>query len=122
MRTLTLLTTAMLCFALGTFAAEPSVSAPQATAAHSIQENADAQSHDALDPGVREMLRQQQLAANKKRQAELKQDTDKLLQLATELKQYVDKTNENVLSVEVINKAAEIEKLSKSVQKKMLNQ
>src|SRR5271157_3901051 len=31
--------------------------------------------------------------ANEKRQQDLKKDTDKLLQLATELKQYVDKTN-----------------------------
>jgi hypothetical protein len=32
---------------------------------------------------------------NLQRQQELKNDTDKLLELATELKQYVDKTNEN---------------------------
>ena len=35
-------------------------------------------------------------------QAQLKRDTDKLFQLSTELKQYVDKTNENVMSFEVI--------------------
>ena len=56
---------------------------------------------------------------NQARQAALKKDTDKLLQLATELKEYVDKTNENVLSLEVIKKAEEIEKLSKSVKEKM---
>ena len=43
--------------------------------------------------------------ANEKRQLDLKKDTDKLLQLATELKQYVDKTNEHTLSVTVIKKA-----------------
>jgi hypothetical protein len=42
-----------------------------------------------------------------------------LLQLSTELKQYVDKTNENVLSFEVIKKAEEIEKLARSVKDKM---
>lgn len=63
----------------------------------------------------REMARQR----NKDRQAALKKDTDKLLQLATELKEYVDKTNENLLSVDVIKKAEEIEKLSKSVKEKM---
>lgn len=57
--------------------------------------------------------------ANKKRQADLKRDTDKLLELATELKQYVDKSNENVLSMEVIQKAEEIEKLAHSVKDKM---
>jgi hypothetical protein len=71
------------------------------------------------DPKLREQERQQLKAANKKRQEDIKRDTDKLLQLATELKLYVDKTNENVLSVEVIKKAEEIEKLSKEIQKKM---
>ncbi len=56
---------------------------------------------------------------NIKRQQDLKKDTDKLLELATELKQYVDKTNENMLSVEVIKKAEEIEKLAHSVKDKM---
>jgi flagellar motility protein MotE (MotC chaperone) len=57
--------------------------------------------------------------ANKQRQAELKRDTAKLLELATELQHYVDKSNENVLSVEVIRKAEEIEKLAHSVKEKM---
>lgn len=57
--------------------------------------------------------------ANAERQANLKRDTDKLVELATELKQYVDKTNENMLSLEVIHKAGEIEKLAHSVKEKM---
>jgi hypothetical protein len=57
--------------------------------------------------------------ANVERQALLKADTDKLLKLSTELKEYVDKTNENVLSLEVLKKAEEIEKLAKSVKEKM---
>jgi HAMP domain-containing protein len=44
-----------------------------------------------------------------------------LYQLATELKDAVDKTNENTLSLEVIKKADEIEKLAKEVRKKMKN-
>jgi hypothetical protein len=56
---------------------------------------------------------------NKERQAKLKADTDKLLKLATELKEYVDKTNENMLSLDVVRKADEIEKLAKSVKDKM---
>jgi hypothetical protein len=56
---------------------------------------------------------------NVKRQQDLKKDTDKLLELATELKQYVDKTNENMLSVDVIKKAEEIEKLARNVKDKM---
>lgn len=62
------------------------------------------------------------LQANAKRLQELKKDTAKLLQLATELKEYVDKTDENKLSVEVIKKADEIEKLARSVKEKMKGQ
>ncbi len=57
--------------------------------------------------------------ANLERQAALKNDADKLLRLAVELKDYVDKSNENVLSVSVMKKADEIEKLAHSVKDKM---
>jgi len=74
-------------------------------------------------PAETEMEAQQKQAAEKaenaKRQQDLKKDTDKLLQLATELKQYVDKTNEHMLSVTVIKKAEEIEKLAHTVKEKM---
>jgi hypothetical protein len=52
----------------------------------------------------------------------LKRDSEKLLELATELKQYVDKSGESVLSMDVIKKCDEIEKLSKSVRNKMKGQ
>jgi hypothetical protein len=57
--------------------------------------------------------------AAKERAAALKTDTDKLLKLSVELKAYVDKSDENVLSLDVIKKAEEIEKLAKSVRDKM---
>lgn len=57
--------------------------------------------------------------ANEQRQANLKKDTEKLFKLAGELKQYVDKTNEGILSIEVVKKAEEIEKLAHSVKEKM---
>jgi hypothetical protein len=57
--------------------------------------------------------------AAKARAAALKADTDKLLKLSVELKDYVDKADENVLSLDVIKKAEEIEKLAKSVKDKM---
>jgi hypothetical protein len=57
--------------------------------------------------------------ANLERQAALKADTDKLVKLAGELKDYVDKSNENMLSVNVLKKAEEIEKLAHSVKDKM---
>jgi membrane protein involved in colicin uptake len=57
--------------------------------------------------------------ANQERQIALKRDTEKLLKLSTELKEYVDKTNENMLSLDVVKKAEEIEKLAHSVKTKM---
>jgi hypothetical protein len=53
------------------------------------------------------------------RQVALRQDTDKLLSLAAELKQNVDKTSPSILSLDVVKKAQEIEKLAKSVKDKM---
>jgi len=58
-------------------------------------------------------------AGNEQRQAELKRDAERLLKLSTELKEYVDKSNENVLSLDVLKKADEIEKLAHSVKTKM---
>jgi hypothetical protein len=57
--------------------------------------------------------------AAKERVAALKHDTDKLLRLSVELKDSVDKSDENVLSLDVIKKAEEIEKLAHSVKEKM---
>jgi hypothetical protein len=57
--------------------------------------------------------------AAKERVAALKRDTDKLMKLSVELKDYVDKSDENVLSLNVVRKAEEIEKLAKSVKDKM---
>ncbi|HWY59911.1 MAG TPA: hypothetical protein VNZ03_35945 [Terriglobales bacterium] len=57
--------------------------------------------------------------ANQERQARLQRDTENLLKLATELKQYVDKSNEHTLSLDVVKKAEEIEKLAHSVKEKM---
>jgi len=57
--------------------------------------------------------------ANKKRQEEIREDTQKLFQLASELKEAVGKTNEHVLSLDVVKKAEEVEKLAKKVKEKM---
>lgn len=67
------------------------------------------------------MEREQGKRLNKERHAAIQRDTDKLLSLATELKQYVDKTNADVLSLDVMKKAEEIEKLAHQVKEKMKN-
>ena len=69
----------------------------------------------------RRLEREREKQANKERMLKIKRDTDTLLELATELKDYVDKTNESVLSLQVIRKAEEIEKLAHNIQKKMKN-
>lgn len=71
------------------------------------------------NPNTVKLQKEMEKKANQERQLQLKRDTDKLLQLSTELKQYVDKTNPNVLSLDVIKKADEIEKLARSVKDKM---
>ncbi len=70
-------------------------------------------------PAEQQLERDAAKQRNIQREQEIKRDTDKLLQLATELKQYVDKTNENIISLDVIKKADQIEKLAKSVKEKM---
>jgi hypothetical protein len=67
----------------------------------------------------REMQDRQVKEANKKRQQDIRDETEKLYQLATDLKAAVDKSNENMLSLDVIRKAEEVEKLAKKVREKM---
>lgn len=74
---------------------------------------------DDADDAQRQMAHEMAKKANQSREASLKADTDKLLKLAVELKAYVDKSNENVLSLDVVKKADEIEKLAHSVKDKM---
>jgi hypothetical protein len=71
------------------------------------------------DPIALEQKKELAKKRNEQRQQEIKKDTDKLLELATELKQYVDKTNENIISLDVIKKAEQIEKLAHTVKEKM---
>jgi hypothetical protein len=58
-------------------------------------------------------------AANAERKRQINAESAKLLKLATELKAEVDKTSKDTLSVGVIRKADEIEKLAHSVKAKM---
>jgi len=56
---------------------------------------------------------------NDDKQKQLQADTDKLLTLATDLKAQVDKSTKDTLSLGVIKKADEIEKLAHSVKLRM---
>ena len=71
------------------------------------------------DPMQRQQQQRMEKARNVDRQKQLEQDTDKLLALAKELKEEVSKSNKDTLSIDVVKKAAEIEKLAKSVKDRM---
>lgn len=74
---------------------------------------------ESRDSAQQQIARDAAKKANEDRQKALKNDTDKLVKLTAELKDYVDKSNENVLSLDVVKKAEEIEKLAHSVKEKM---
>ncbi len=80
------------------------------------QINRPEQQGETIPKDIAEKMAKERL---KDRYASLRRDSEKLLELATELKQYVDKSGDNVMSLEVIRKCDQIEKLSKSVRTKM---
>ena len=57
--------------------------------------------------------------ANEMLQMEIRRDTEKLLQLTTELKDFVDKSDQGILSVDILKKADQVEKLARSVKSKI---
>ena len=100
---------------------QPSLSGGQPAAPPGTSQRArrsrSAEQESTVDDVLNEARRSKEL--NKDRHDALRRDTDKLLALATELKDHVDHSNENTLSLQVIRKAEEIEKLARSVKNKM---
>jgi hypothetical protein len=76
-------------------------------------------SSDENDPMARRIMGQQAERRNTQRQQDIVNDTAKLLLLAQQLKAEVDKSSKDQLSISVVKKAEEIEKLAKSVKEKM---
>jgi hypothetical protein len=78
-----------------------------------------------FDPNQRMQMQEQQQkkvnfeAANAERKKQLTGDSAHLLKLANELKAEVDKTDKDTLSISVIRKADEIERLAHVVKEKM---
>ncbi len=66
-----------------------------------------------------DVQKKQQEAMNQQREAEIKRDTEKMLQLTQELNDYLQKGDKNVVSVDAIKKAEQIEKLARGVKSKM---
>ena len=69
-----------------------------------------------LGPATQERL---ELGRQTERQKKLIADTDRLVILANELKQDMDKSTKDTMSIQVIRKAEEIEKLARSVKDRM---
>jgi hypothetical protein len=66
-----------------------------------------------------DVQKRQAEAANAQRQVEIRRDADKMLELMQELKDYLQKGDQGVMSVDAIKKAEQIEKLAHSVKSKM---
>jgi hypothetical protein len=64
----------------------------------------------------------QQLTPAEQRRADLLADTEKLYQLTQELKAEVAKSNKDTLSVSVVKKAQEVERLAKSIKERSKTQ
>jgi hypothetical protein len=73
------------------------------------------------DPMHAHMDEERMKSMNDDRHKKLAADVDRLLELTNQLKSDVDKTNKDELSLDVIRKAAEIEKLAHDVQSRMKN-
>jgi hypothetical protein len=96
--------------------------APQAQDLHTPIPQATVPGPETINPPVPEgddIQRQQATAANLQRQVEIRRDTEKMLQLAVELKDYLEKAERGVMSVDAIKKAEQIEKLAHGVKSKM---
>lgn len=74
------------------------------------------------DPTAAREARKMEAAQMSDRFKHIQADTRTLLELATELQIAVDKSDRNELSLDVIKKAEQIEKLAKSVKEKMRQQ
>ncbi len=71
------------------------------------------------DPEQSRMLREMSRDRNLQRQKEIIEDTNHLMDLVKQLKDAVDKSSKDQLSLSVVNTATEIEKLAKAVKEKM---
>ena len=100
----------------------PQVSAGSQTSTTGAHTSIMDQDSGPRDPFKEKLEAQASKSRNNDRQKRLIADTDKLLQLSTELKMEVEKTTKNEMSVQVIQKAAEIEKLAHDVKERMKGQ
>jgi hypothetical protein len=81
--------------------------------------SATAQGTDSKQPKAKADRQQTQVAGESERKKQIADESTELLTMALALKAEVDKTTKDTLSLNVIKKADQIEKLAKSVKEKM---
>lgn len=106
---------------MGGFAAMPAHAqqTPMPTPQQPVPPSLETPMGPPLDRSERQILRKMAQERNVNRQKEIVDDTDKLLALAKKLKEEVAKSDKDQLSVDVVDTAAQIEKLAKSVKERM---
>jgi hypothetical protein len=113
------------CFvAMAVFAgaAPSSAQSPQGNPQKSIilpEANRTPDANDLMKMREQQAKQQNYAAANAERKKQLAEDSARLLKLATDLKAEVDKTTKDMLSLTVIRKADEIERLAHNMKEKM---
>lgn len=117
----------LLSMTLAIAAAAFTAHAQQTTSVPSIRQPATAAdasgfgntSPNPRDPEQSRMMKEMTRDRNALRQKEIVEDTNHLMDLIKQLKDDVDKSSKDQLSLSVVNTATEIEKLAKSVKEKM---
>ncbi len=100
---------------------KPATASPASQAGMPDVPGLDRQEQEQSGPMRERMQITAEKARNDDRRKRMLADTDKLLALSTELKAYIEKSTRDELSMDVIRKAAEIEKLARDVQQRMKN-
>jgi hypothetical protein len=96
--------------------------APQAGVTSATDAQKSDQSGKMAEGTAQKDVKAAPMSAEEQQQAQLVADTNKLYQLAQELKVEVAKSNKDTLSISVIKKATEVEKLAKSLKERMRKQ
>lgn len=103
-------------------ATQPASDTAQATETQQPATKSDGASAEQKTPEQKPTEPSKPMTPAEARQAQLLADTQRLYQLTQELKAEVAKSNKDTLSLSVIKKADEVEKLARSVKERMRQQ
>jgi type VI protein secretion system component VasF len=108
----------LLCLALGLGA----VGQAQSEGSNSTKQGAGTGDQKGASTGTQTQQKSAPLTPAEQKRADLLADTEKLYQLTQELKAEVAKSNKDTLSISVVKKAQEVERLAKSIKERSKNQ